>query len=109
MKLSLLPEAERDLEIGADFYESQRKGLGAYFNDCLASDIESLKLYGGLHEQYRGFFRSFSKRFPFAVYYVVLSGIDSLLQLFSKKFESPFPVDRMWTYKPLDSTTIRHS
>lgn len=28
MKIRLLPEAERDLEIGADFYESQRVGLG---------------------------------------------------------------------------------
>ena len=69
MRLRLLPEAERELEIGADFYESQRVGLGAYFNDCLASDIESLNLYAGIHEQYRGFFRLLSKRFPFAVYY----------------------------------------
>ncbi|MCA9172697.1 MAG: hypothetical protein KDB23_33785, partial [Planctomycetales bacterium] len=65
----LLPEAERDLEIGADFYEAQKAGLGIYFNDCLSSDIESLKLYAGIHEQYRGFFRSFSKRFPFSIYY----------------------------------------
>ena len=69
MKLRLLPEAERDLEIGADFYESQRIGLGIFFNDSLASDVESLRLYGGIHEQYRGFLRSLSKRFPFAIYY----------------------------------------
>ena len=69
MNLRLLPEAELDLEIGTDFYESQRDGLGRYFNDCMASDIESLQLYGGIHELYRGFFRSFSKRFPFAIYY----------------------------------------
>ncbi len=69
MKPRLLPEAERDLEIGADFYESQSAGLGAYFNDCLTSDIESLKIYAGVHEQYRGFFRAISKRFPFAIYY----------------------------------------
>jgi hypothetical protein len=69
MNLRLLPEAERDLEIGADFYESQCPGLGTYFNDCLASDIESLRLYAGIHEKYRGFFRALSKRFPFAVYY----------------------------------------
>jgi len=43
MKLRILPEAERDLEIGADFYESQREGLGRYFNDCLSSDIESMR------------------------------------------------------------------
>ena len=58
MKLRLLPEAELDLEIGADFYEAQQEGLGTYFNDCLASDIESLLLYVGIHEQYRGFFRA---------------------------------------------------
>ena len=50
MRIRLLPEAERDLEVGADFYESQKAGLGVYFNDCLASDIESLKLYAGIHE-----------------------------------------------------------
>lgn len=71
MKLRLLPEAELDLEIGADFYESKNLGLGTYFNDCLASDIESLKLYAGIHEKYRGFFRALSKRFPFAIYYDV--------------------------------------
>ena len=68
MRILLLPEAERDLEIGADFYESQKAGLGVYFNDCLASDIESLKLYAGIHEKYRGFYRSLSKRFPFSIY-----------------------------------------
>ena len=71
MKIRLLPEAERDLEIGADFYESQKTGLGTYFNDCLASDIESLKLYAGIHEKYKGLFRTLSKRFPFAIYYDV--------------------------------------
>ncbi len=69
VSLRLLPEAELDLEIGTDFYESPREGLGSYFNHCLASDIESLQLYRRVHELYRGFFRSFSKRFPFAIYY----------------------------------------
>ena len=71
MRIRLLPEAERDLQIGADFYESQKAGLGVYFSDCLASDIESLKLYAGIHEKYRGFYRSLSKRFPFLIYYLL--------------------------------------
>jgi len=71
MKIRLLPEAERDLEIAADFYESQRSGLGSFFNDCLTADIESLKIYTGIHETYRGFQRSFSKRFPFSIYYLL--------------------------------------
>ena len=71
MKIRLLPEAERDLEIGADFYESQQPGLGIYFNDCLAADIESLRIYAGIHETYRGLQRSLSKRFPFSIYYIL--------------------------------------
>jgi hypothetical protein len=35
MKIRILPAAMRDLEIAADFYETQRSGLGHYFNDCL--------------------------------------------------------------------------
>lgn len=78
MRIRLLPEAERELEIGADFYESQRAGLGEYVNHCLASDIESLKLYAGIHEQYRGFYRSLSKRFPFSIYYKLIGDtVDS--------------------------------
>lgn len=69
MRIRLLPEAERDLANGADFYESQKAGLGIYFHDCLSSDIESLKLFAGIHERYRGYYRSLSKRFPFLIYY----------------------------------------
>lgn len=69
MKIRILPEAERDLELGADFYESQRLGLGRYFNDCLASDIESLRLYAGIHARAFGLHRCMSDRFPFAIFY----------------------------------------
>lgn len=69
MKVRILPEAERDLEIGADFYESQENGLGQYFNDCLSSDIESLRLYAGIHERVHDLYRCLSKRFPFAIFY----------------------------------------
>lgn len=71
MRIRILPEAERDLEIGADFYESQREGLGRYFNDSLASDIESLRLYAGIHQRVHGLFRCLSKRFPFVIFYDV--------------------------------------
>jgi hypothetical protein len=68
MKIRILPEAEHDLEIGADFYESQRERLGRYFNDCLLTDIDSLSLYAGVHERQFGLHRCMSKRFPFAIY-----------------------------------------
>jgi len=34
--------------LAADFYESQRSGLGSHFNDCLTADIESLLIYAVL-------------------------------------------------------------
>lgn len=36
MQLKILGPAERDLEDGYSFYESQSPGLGAYFLDSLA-------------------------------------------------------------------------
>jgi plasmid stabilization system protein ParE len=71
MKIRILPEAEKDLELGADFYELQSQGLGRYFMDSLISDIESLRLYAGIHERSHGLHRGISKRFPFAIFYDV--------------------------------------
>lgn len=47
MKIRLLRSAERDLELGADFYEMQQSGLGGYFTNCLIDDIDSLCIYAG--------------------------------------------------------------
>ena len=69
MRIRILPNAISDLEFAADFYESQSEGLGDYFLTSLVSDIESLKLFAGIHEKYFGFHRLISKRFPFAIYY----------------------------------------
>jgi hypothetical protein len=41
MKIRILSPAERDLEEGYRFYESQSPGLGSYFLDSLYSDIDS--------------------------------------------------------------------
>ena len=73
MRIRILPNAETDLELGADFYESQSTGLGGHFIASLIDDIESLKLHAGIHAQYREFHRLISKRFPFAIYYRVES------------------------------------
>ncbi|WP_347274163.1 type II toxin-antitoxin system RelE/ParE family toxin [Candidatus Kuenenia sp.] len=67
----LLKEATVDLEEGRLFYDLQEKGVGDYFFDCLISDLESLKFYSGIHSKKFGFYRMFSKRFPFAIYYEI--------------------------------------
>jgi plasmid stabilization system protein ParE len=71
VKLRLLDLAEADLVDGYRFYERQSPGVGAYFFETLCSDIESLRLYAGIHRRVFGCNRLLSKRFPFAVYYTV--------------------------------------
>lgn len=74
MKIEILDEAEQDLVDGFGFYESQGEGLGDYFLDQLFADIDSLKIYAGIHARHFGFHRLLAKRFPFAVYYRVEGG-----------------------------------
>jgi plasmid stabilization system protein ParE len=92
MRIRILPEAERDLEIGADFYDAQREGLGRYFNDCLMSDIESLRLYAGIHERQHGLHRCMSKRFPFAVFYDVTEDVISIYAVLDCR-QNPATID----------------
>src|SRR5438552_3539028 len=69
MKLTILPSARDDLAGGFDFYEAQGEGLGSYFHESLVSDIDSLKLYAGIHRKVFGCHRCLSKRFPWFIYY----------------------------------------
>jgi hypothetical protein len=72
MRLQILDLASEDLITGFHYYEDKEEGLGRYFLVSLYSDIESLKVFGGVHRlAYRGFRRALSKRFPFAIYYTV--------------------------------------
>lgn len=46
-------------------------GLGQYFLTCLIADIESLRVFRPLlAKRYLAFQRAFSKRFPFAIYFI---------------------------------------
>lgn len=67
MRIELLDLAERDLIAGFNFYEEQAAGVGSYFLESLYSDIESLRLFAGIHRQVLGYHRLLSKRFPYAV------------------------------------------
>lgn len=70
MKIVILDEAKQDLIEGYRFYEEQSPGLGSYFLTNLYADIESLKIYAGIHNHaYKNYYRLLSHRFPFAVFY----------------------------------------
>ncbi|MGZ0656505.1 type II toxin-antitoxin system RelE/ParE family toxin [Coraliomargarita sp. W4R53] len=63
-------DALSDLNEGFLFYEQQDTGLGDYFTSCLRSDIEELRLTGGVHRVvHRHFYRSLSRVFPYGIFY----------------------------------------
>jgi hypothetical protein len=68
--IEILPSALLDLEKGYVFYELQENGLGDYFQESLFSDIESLKIYAGIHRKLYGYHFMLSKRFPYGIYYL---------------------------------------
>jgi hypothetical protein len=76
MRVRILGSARDDLIEGFLFYEQKESGLGDYFLLSLYADIESLKVFSGIHPKaYRGFYRALSNRFPFAVYYTLDSEV----------------------------------
>ena len=73
MNIQILTAARRDLEKGKRFYDRQKEGLGDYFISSLISDIDSLLIYAGIHRKAYGYFCLLSKRFPYAIYYLIRS------------------------------------
>ena len=75
MRIEILDEAEEDLIQGFHFYEKVGAGVGAYFLDCLFSDIDGLLRSARIHPIVYGYHRSLSRRFPFAIYYEVVGEV----------------------------------
>jgi len=71
VRIQVLDEAEEDLQDGREFYDRLEPGVGDYFAAALATDIDSLILFAGIHPKEFGYHRALSKRFPFGVYYLV--------------------------------------
>jgi plasmid stabilization system protein ParE len=71
VRIQLLDEAESDLLAGREFYERQESGVGDYFATALAAEIDSLRLFAGIHPQVFGYHRALAKRFPFGIYYLI--------------------------------------
>ena len=57
MRIKILSSALEDLYEARLFYEQKGVGLGDYFFDSLFSDIDSLVLYGGIHQKVAGYHR----------------------------------------------------
>jgi hypothetical protein len=48
-RVVVLEETAEDIECGRVFYDLQEIGVGEYFEDTIWSDIESLRLFHGVH------------------------------------------------------------
>jgi hypothetical protein len=98
VEIRLLETAKEDLREGWKFYEKNAAGLGHYFLDCIQADVRSLNVFAGIHEMSEGFHRMLVKRFPFAVYYLIVGEtIDVYAILDCRR-------DPEWIVKRLDSS-----
>ena len=71
MKIEILSIALVDIQSDQHFYEQKQEGLGVSFWICWFSTLMLFMLYAGIHQQFFGYYRALSKRFPYAIYYRV--------------------------------------
>jgi hypothetical protein len=71
----VLGEVAGDLNEGRVFYDQQEAGIGDYFWDSLVADIESLRIYAGIHPRKHGVNRMLARRFPYAIYYEIAEDV----------------------------------
>ena len=79
MIIRISDAAKLDLLEGCQFYENQKENIGSYFLDSLYSDIDSLKLFAGIHRKKFGYHWMLAKTFPFAIYYELKSRYITLI------------------------------
>ena len=100
MRVELRDEARADLAEGAWFYGRQARGLDAHFLECLFEDLRTLETKSGIHEKYRGFYRKLSKRFPFAIYYLVTDDVVDIVAILDCRSNSKSTDTRLGRTKP---------
>ena len=72
IRITISEDALPDLNDGFLFYEAQQAGLGDYFASCLRADVESLRVYAGIHRVvYRDYHRLISRVFPYGIFYTM--------------------------------------
>ncbi len=77
----VLGEVAGDLNEGRGFYDQQEPGVGDYFWDSLVADIESLRIYAGIHPRKHGVYRMLARRFPYAIYYEIADDVAYVIAI----------------------------
>lgn len=70
----ILPSGFQDIANGRDFYDGKDEGLGDAFMAAVFAEIESLRLYAGIHRKVWGYHRMLVETFPYAVFYKIIEG-----------------------------------
>jgi plasmid stabilization system protein ParE len=98
MTIRIVDDAEDDLDAGFEFYKQQSGdvAVGSYFLDTLHSEIDSLRLYAGIHPKKLGSFRMLSRRFPFAIFYDIVGDEIQVLRVLDCRR------DPIWTREQLE-------
>jgi plasmid stabilization system protein ParE len=69
-KLTIAPEAARDIDEAYGWYECQRIGLGEEFLNCVDACMQAIcrmpEMHPKVYEDYR---RGLVRRFPYAIFY----------------------------------------
>ncbi len=95
MIVNISSDAETDIREGYCFYEQQNDSLGEYFRDCIIADIDSLAIYGGIHEISCGYYRKLASRFPFAIYYRVDGKAVTVVAVLDARRDPSWTRDRL--------------
>ena len=65
--------ASKDISTAVQWYESQRRGLGFEFLNCLEDEIASIRENPERYlVHHTGFRRTLLKRFPYSIFYKIL-------------------------------------
>jgi plasmid stabilization system protein ParE len=100
MRVELRDEARDDLVSSAGFYGRQSPGLDDYFIERLHEDLRNLQTTFGVHERYRGFYRKLSRRFPFAIYYLLTDDIVDVVAILDSRSDPHSTDARLGRTKP---------
>lgn len=84
--LEFRPPARKELDEAYNWYESQQSGLGTDFLDCIDETINFICLFPESYTAvYRDIRRAVVKRFPYAVYYRIVSSRVIVTAIFHGK------------------------
>jgi toxin ParE1/3/4 len=65
-------KAKIELEQAFEWYESQRRGLGFEFLDCIEVSIKTIQSFPQMYPVvYNNFRRNVVRRFPFSIFYTI--------------------------------------